>query len=80
MHHHRADHWIVVFGAEMVTTASETSLLAENQSAYIPIGAIHALENPAKFDLELIKVQIISCLGEDDIVRLGNTYGSAHQP
>ena len=75
MHHHRAEHWIVVSGTAMVTNGSESFLLAENESTYIPVGAVHALQNPGKVDLELIEVQTGSYLGEDDIVRLEDRYG-----
>ena len=77
MHHHRAEHWIVVSGSANVTIGDQTSLLVENESAYIPIGAIHCLENPGKVDLELIEVQSGSYLGEDDIVRFSDIYGRA---
>lgn len=75
MHHHRAEHWIVVSGTAKVTIGEETQLLTENESVYIPIGAIHALENPGKISLELIEVQSGGYLGEDDIVRLADKYG-----
>ena len=75
MHHHRAEHWIVVSGTAKVTNGTETFLLAQNESTYIPVGAVHALENPGKVDLELIEVQTGSYLGEDDIVRLEDRYG-----
>jgi len=75
MHHHRAEHWIVVSGSAMVTIDKETKLYTENQSCYIPIGAVHALENPGKLPLELIEVQSGSYLGEDDIVRFEDKYG-----
>lgn len=75
MHHHRAEHWIVVSGTAKVTKGDDTFLLSENQSTYIPVGVIHALENPGKFDLELIEVQSGSYLGEDDIVRFSDMYG-----
>jgi mannose-1-phosphate guanylyltransferase / mannose-6-phosphate isomerase len=74
-HHHRAEHWIVVKGTAEVTRGSETFLLSENQSTYIPIGEIHRLHNPGKLELEMIEVQSGSYLGEDDIVRLEDTYG-----
>ncbi len=69
MHQRRAEHWIVVSGTALVTKGSETFLLTENQSSYIPIGETHRLENPGKTDLEMIEVQTGSYLGEDDIVR-----------
>lgn len=75
MHHHRAEHWIVVEGTAKVTRDGETVLLEENQSTYIPIGAWHRLENPGKIDLKLIEVQFGSYLGEDDIVRKEDDYG-----
>lgn len=74
-HHHRAEHWIVVHGSALVTKGEETILLSENQSTYIPLGTIHALENPGKIPLELIEVQSGSYLGEDDIVRFEDMYG-----
>lgn len=75
MHHHRAEHWVVVSGSAKVTNGEKTFLLSENESTYIPIGVIHALENPGKVDLELIEVQSGSYLGEDDIVRFDDRYG-----
>lgn len=75
MHHHRAEHWIVVSGTAKVTIDNKDQLLAENQSLYIPIGSVHALENPGKIPLELIEVQSGSYLGEDDIVRFEDRYG-----
>jgi len=75
MHHHRAEHWVVVSGTARVTNGDKTFLLSENESTYIPIGTIHALENPGKVDLELIEVQTGRYLGEDDIVRLEDKYG-----
>lgn len=77
MHHHRAEHWIVVSGTANVTVDGKDTLLSENQSVYIPLGAIHALENPGKIPLELIEVQSGSYLGEDDIVRFSDRYGRA---
>jgi mannose-1-phosphate guanylyltransferase / mannose-6-phosphate isomerase len=74
MHHHRAEHWIVVRGTACVTIGEETKTLHENESIYIPIGAKHRLENPGKIDLELIEVQSGSYLGEDDIVRIEDDY------
>lgn len=79
MHHHRAEHWVVVSGSAKVTIGEETSLLSENQSTYIPIGAVHALENPGKVPLEIIEVQSGSYLGEDDIVRFEDLYGRVAQ-
>ncbi|TDF42097.1 mannose-1-phosphate guanylyltransferase/mannose-6-phosphate isomerase [Alteromonadaceae bacterium M269] len=75
MHHHRAEHWIVVSGTAKVTNGDETFLLTENESTYIPIGVVHALENPGKVPLELIEVQSGTYLGEDDIVRFSDRYG-----
>ncbi len=75
MHHHRAEHWIVVSGTARVTRGNESFLLSENQSTYIDVGAIHSLENPGKIPLELIEVQSGSYLGEDDIVRFQDSYG-----
>ncbi len=75
MHHHRAEHWIVVSGTAKVTNGDETFLVTENESTYIPIGVVHALENPGKVPLELIEVQSGSYLGEDDIVRFSDRYG-----
>lgn len=75
MHHHRAEHWIVVSGTAKVTNGDNEFLLSENESTYIPIGAVHALENQGKIDLELIEVQSGSYLGEDDIVRFEDIYG-----
>jgi mannose-1-phosphate guanylyltransferase/mannose-6-phosphate isomerase len=75
MHHHRAEHWIVVSGTAKVTRGDDTLLLSENQSTYIPLGVTHRLENPGKVPLELIEVQSGSYLGEDDIVRFEDVYG-----
>ena len=75
MHHHRAEHWIVVKGTAKVTNGDKNFILSENESTYIPIGVVHALENPGKVDLELIEVQSGSYLDEDDIVRLEDKYG-----
>jgi mannose-1-phosphate guanylyltransferase/mannose-6-phosphate isomerase len=74
MHHHRAEHWIVVSGTARVTCNDETFLLSENESTYIPIGAKHRLENPGTIPLDLIEVQSGSYLGEDDIVRFEDRY------
>jgi mannose-1-phosphate guanylyltransferase/mannose-6-phosphate isomerase len=74
-HFHRAEHWIVVRGTAEVTRGEETFLLSENQSTYIPIGTVHRLANPGKINLEMIEVQSGRYLGEDDIVRLEDTYG-----
>ena len=75
MHHHRAEHWIVVKGTAEVTRGDETFTLAENESTYIPLGVTHRLRNPGKLDLELIEVQVGGYLGEDDIVRFEDNYG-----
>jgi mannose-1-phosphate guanylyltransferase len=75
MHHHRAEHWIVVSGTASVTNGDKTFLLTENESTYIPIGIVHALENSSKVPLEMIEVQSGSYLGEDDIVRFEDRYG-----
>lgn len=75
MHHHRAEHWIVVTGTAKVTCGEKEFLLSENQSTYIPIGEKHRLENPGSVPLEIIEVQSGSYLGEDDIVRFEDRYG-----
>ncbi len=75
MHHHRAEHWIVVSGTARVTCGEKVFLLSENESTYIPIGAKHRIENPGKVDLHIIEVQSGSYLGEDDIVRFEDRYG-----
>ena len=75
MHHHRAEHWIVVQGTARVTCDDKVFLMSENQSTYIPIGAVHRIENPGKVDLHIVEVQSGSYLGEDDIVRFEDTYG-----
>ncbi len=77
IHYHRAEHWIVVKGTALITNGDQEILLTENQSTYIPIGVMHRLENPGKFNLELIEVQSGGYLGEDDIVRFEDTYGRA---
>lgn len=77
LHHHRAEHWVVVSGTARVTLNGVERLLAENESIYLPVGAVHALENPGKIPLELIEVQVGAYLGEDDIVRLEDRYGRA---
>lgn len=77
MHHHRAEHWVVVRGTARVTRGEEVFILSENQSTYIPLGVVHRLENPGRIPLELIEVQSGSYLGEDDIERLDDTYGRA---
>ena len=75
MHHHRAEHWIVVQGTARVTRGDEVFLMGENESTFIPMGTTHRLENPGKVPLHLIEVQSGSYLGEDDIVRFEDTYG-----
>ena len=75
MHHHRAEHWVVVSGTARITNGKKQYLLSENQSTYIPIGEIHSLENPGKIPLELIEIQSGAYLGEDDIVRFEDIYG-----
>lgn len=75
MHHHRAEHWVVVRGTARVTRGEEVFLLTENQSTYIPVGVRHRLENPGKIPLEMVEVQSGSYLGEDDIVRYDDAYG-----
>lgn len=75
MHHHRAEHWIVVSGTAKVTSGEKTYLLTENQSTFIPVGQVHSLENPGKISLDLIEVQSGAYLGEDDIVRFEDVYG-----
>lgn len=75
MHHHRAEHWIVVSGTALVTIGDKETMLSENESTYIPIGVTHRLENPGVLPLEMIEVQSGSYLGEDDIVRFEDNYG-----
>lgn len=75
MHHHRAEHWIVVQGTAQVTRGDKVFLVSENQSTYIPLGEKHRLENPGKLPLEMIEVQSGTYLGEDDIVRFQDVYG-----
>jgi mannose-1-phosphate guanylyltransferase / mannose-6-phosphate isomerase len=77
MHHHRAEHWVVVNGTAKVTKGNEELVLHENESTFIPMGTRHRLENPGKIPLHLIEVQSGSYLGEDDIVRYDDTYGRA---
>jgi mannose-1-phosphate guanylyltransferase/mannose-6-phosphate isomerase len=76
-HHHRAEHWVIVSGTAEVTRNEDVFLLSENQSTFLPLGAVHRLRNPGKMPLELIEVQSGSYLGEDDIVRLEDVYGRA---
>ena len=75
MHHHRAEHWVVVAGTAKVTIDGEVKLLGENESIYIPLGATHCLENPGKIPLDLIEVRSGSYLEEDDIIRFQDRYG-----
>ncbi len=75
MHHHRAEHWIVVSGTARITCDEKTFLLSENQSTYIPVGSTHRIENPGKVALHIVEVQSGSYLGEDDIVRFEDNYG-----
>ncbi len=75
MHHHRAEHWVVVSGTARVTRGKETFILSENESTFIPVGETHRLENPGKLPLEIIEVQSGAYLGEDDIVRFEDNYG-----
>jgi len=75
MHHHRAEHWVVVKGTATITCGDKTMVLTEDQSNYIPLGATHRLENPGVIPLEIIEIQTGSYLGEDDIVRFNDSYG-----
>ena len=75
MHHHRAEHWVVVSGTAKVRIGDQEQFVTENQSVYIPVGVLHSLENPGKLPLHLIEVQSGSYLGEDDIVRFEDRYG-----
>jgi mannose-1-phosphate guanylyltransferase/mannose-6-phosphate isomerase len=75
MHHHRAEHWVVVSGTARITRGEETFLLEENQSTYIPVGVRHRIENPGRIPLHIIEVQSGAYLGEDDIVRFEDRYG-----
>ena len=77
LHYHRAEHWVVVNGTALITRGDEQVLLRENESVFIPLGTPHRLENPGRVPLDLIEVQSGAYLGEDDIVRLGDTYGRA---
>ena len=77
MHHHRAEHWIIVQGTAIVTRDDDSFMLSENESTYIPIGSTRRLENPGNIPLELIEVQSGTYLGEDDIVRFDDVYGRA---
>ena len=73
-HHHRSEHWIVVQGTAKVTVDADVRLISENQSVYIPLGAVHRMENPGKLPMVLIEVQTGSYLGEDDIIRYEDVY------
>ena len=74
-HFHRAEHWVVVRGTAVVTRDGEEILVRENESVYLPLGAVHRLANPGRIPLELIEVQVGGYLGEDDIVRFEDVYG-----
>jgi mannose-6-phosphate isomerase-like protein (cupin superfamily) len=74
MHHHRAEHWVVVTGTAEVTCDEKVMLVSENESTYIPIGTKHRLHNPGRVLLEMIEVQSGSYLGEDDIIRFEDAY------
>ena len=73
-HHHRAEHWVVVAGVALVTRDGEQVTVRENESIFLPLGCVHRLENPGRIPLTLIEVQSGAYLGEDDIVRLEDTY------
>lgn len=75
LHHHRAEHWVVVKGTARVTRGDSSYLVTENESTFIPLGTKHRLENVGKLPLEIIEVQSGSYLAEDDIVRFDDTYG-----
>jgi mannose-1-phosphate guanylyltransferase/mannose-6-phosphate isomerase len=79
MHHHRAEHWIVVRGTAEVTCGDKVFLLSEDQSTYIPLGTTHRLSNPGRLPLEIIEIQSGAYLGEDDIVRFDDLYGRTAQ-
>ena len=72
LHHHRVEHWIVLHGTARVTRGEETFLLSENESAFVPVGVKHRLENPGKVPLDLVEVRSGTYLGEDDVVRFGD--------
>ena len=74
-HHHRAEHWVVVKGSAEVTIDEKVTILGENESTYIPMGAVHRLGNPGKIPVEIIEIQSGAYLGEDDIVRFSDDYG-----
>ncbi len=80
MHHHRAEHWVVVKGTAEVVNGTETRLYTEDQSTYIPIGTVHRLRNPGLIPLVLIEIQSGTYLGEDDIVRFADAYGRGETP
>lgn len=75
MHHHRAEHWVVLSGTARVTTGEKTFLITENQSTFIPVAVVHRLENPGNIPLELIEIQSGSYLGDDDVIRIKDHYG-----
>ncbi|MGK3555717.1 mannose-1-phosphate guanylyltransferase/mannose-6-phosphate isomerase, partial [Klebsiella oxytoca] len=75
MHHHRAEHWVILAGTGQITVNGKQFLLTENQSTFIPIGAEHCLENPGRIPLEVLEIQSGSYLGEDDIIRIKDQYG-----
>ena len=75
MHHHRAEHWVVVNGTALIEKNGEKQLLSENESTFIPLGCKHRLSNPGKMRLELIEVQSGTYLGEEDIIRFEDSYG-----
>ena len=75
LHHHRAEHWVVVAGSARITRGEDVFMLNENQSTYIPVGVKHRIENPGEVAVEIIEVQSGSYLGEDDIVRFEDRYG-----
>ena len=74
-HFHRSEHWVVVAGCASVTCDAEVRLIQENESIYLPLGAVHRMENPGKIPLTVIEVQSGPYLGEDDIIRFEDTYG-----
>jgi mannose-1-phosphate guanylyltransferase/mannose-6-phosphate isomerase len=74
-HFHRAEHWVVVHGTALVTRDHEVVMVRENESIYLPLGCVHRMENPGRIPLTIIEVQVGSYTGEDDIVRLEDTYG-----
>jgi len=75
MHHHRAEHWVIVRGTAKITQGDKECVLTDDQSTYIPLGTTHRLENPGVIPLEIIEIQSGSYLGEDDIVRFSDEYG-----